>query len=130
MQSVPPRVWGDTGDHTANAPISAAPSHADDNCLLPIARRRPAAHANSVPPFSAVIGLIYLHRRTIQLKTILGQKAAGSVEDAPSGLIGDPDFPLNLLGGDPQREDPTRYIAQNQALSEVLDLPKTVPASG
>src|SRR5215469_248226 len=49
---------------------------------------------------SAVVSLVDLHRRPLQLQFAIGEERANPVEHAPRALIGDASFPLNLLRGD------------------------------
>jgi hypothetical protein len=51
-------------------------------------------------PLAAVVHLIHLHRRTLQLHSVFGEQRANLFEHAPCGLVGDASFALNLFCGD------------------------------
>ena len=51
-------------------------------------------------PLAAVVHLIHLDRRTLQLQAVLGQETPNLAEHAPRGFVSDACFPLNLLCGD------------------------------
>src|SRR5438045_5950766 len=51
-------------------------------------------------PLSAVVHLVHLHRRTLQLHPLFGEERANLPEHAPCGLVGDASLPLNLFRGD------------------------------
>src|SRR5882724_2507789 len=82
----------------ANARWSAALGH-PDNCNL-VASVRGTPLPALMPTLSAVVHLIHLNRRTLQLQTVLGQKTPNLAEHAPRCFVGDASFPLNLLCGD------------------------------
>src|SRR6266436_10034758 len=73
--------------------------HHSDNCNLVAAIGRPSAPSLSLS-LPAVVHLVHLHRRTLQLQTVLGQETPNLAEHAPRCFVGDASFPLNLLCGD------------------------------
>src|SRR6266850_1115979 len=98
MQSHFLRVRRYTRHYAANAPVLAALHHSHDRNLV-----TPVGWASTLAdslPLSAVVHLIHLHRRTLQLQTVLGQETPNLAEHAPRSFVGDASFPLNLLCGD------------------------------
>src|SRR5882724_9782166 len=91
-------IGSNTRYDTASASRSAALGHAD-NCNL-VASVRWASLSTLVASLSAVVHFIHLHRRALQLQTILGQESPNLAEHAPRCFVGDASFPLNLLCGD------------------------------
>src|SRR6266568_140455 len=84
-------IRGNAGHNAANAPIVAALDHADDGSLVLAPEVSPAS--------PAVESFIHLHRRTLQLQTVLGQETPNLAEHAPRCFVGDASLPLNLLCG-------------------------------
>src|SRR5437867_5717088 len=91
-------VRSHASDDPANASRSAALCHSYDRNL--VTPERWTALPALPLSLSAVVHLIHLHRRTLQLQTILGQETPNLPEHAPRGFVGDASFPLNLLRGD------------------------------
>src|SRR5947209_18040788 len=98
VKSFPCRIRSHTRHDAARASCGAAFGYSY-NCNLVTSERWTALPTLS-PSLSAVVHLIHLHRRTLQLQTVLGQEAPNLAEHAPRGLVGDACFPLNLLRGD------------------------------
>src|ERR1700730_2825899 len=92
------RVWRYASHHAPDATVFAAFDHSH-NCNLVAVARRPSAP--SLPkPLSAVVHLIHLHRRSLQLHSIFGEQGADLPEHAPCSFVGDASLSLNLLRGD------------------------------
>src|SRR5438874_999575 len=97
VNGFPLSVRSNASHYAAYAPVLAAFHHANDRNLV-APERWPSALADSLP-LAAVVHLIHLNRRTLQLQTVLGQETPNLAEHAPRGFIGDASFPLNLLRG-------------------------------
>src|SRR6266404_2736267 len=98
VKSVPGGIGSNTRHDAANASRSAALGHSDDRNLVTSVGRTPLP---ALPPsLPAVVHLIHLNRRTLQLQTILGQETPNLAEHAPRCFVSDASFPLNLLCGD------------------------------
>lgn len=91
------RVVSYASDHAARALRSAALDHSDDGYLMAL-ERWPSLSALS-PSLSAVVHLIHLHRRALQLHIALRKQRANLPENAPRGFVGNASLALNLLGG-------------------------------
>src|SRR6266404_1469958 len=82
----------------ANMPVLAALHHSHDrNLVAPVGWASTLADSLSL---SAVVHLIHLHRRTLQLHPLFGEQRANLAEHAPRSFVGDACLPLNLLCGD------------------------------
>src|SRR6266568_1575171 len=88
-------IGSDTRNNSANSSFTIALNHTNDGNLVTAIRRTPLPTA----PLSAVVHLIHLNRRTLQLQTVLGQETPNLAEHAPRCFVGDASLPLNLLCG-------------------------------
>src|SRR6266581_4252759 len=98
MKSFLLRVRRNASHDAAIVSRSAALYHAHD-CNL-VASRRWTPTLPHPLSLSAVIHLIHLNRRTLQLHPLFREERANLAEHAPSGFVGDASFALNLLRGD------------------------------
>ena len=87
-----------TRHNPTNLSVGAALDHAHDRDFVTPVRR--TALSALMLSLSAVVHLIHLHRRTLQLQTILGQETPNLAEHAPRCFVSDACLPLNLLCGD------------------------------
>src|ERR1041385_2853679 len=84
--------------YTSHATVLRAFHHSDNRNLVRTIGR-PSAPSLSLP-LSAVVHLIHLHRRTLQLHPLFGEQGANLTEHAPRGFVGHSGLALNLLCGD------------------------------
>lgn len=98
VKSLLGRIRRHASHYAANTSIGATFDHANDRNLVR-AFRRPSASSDSLS-LSAVVHLIHLNRRALQLQTVLGQETPNLAEHAPRCFVGDASLPLNLLCGD------------------------------
>src|SRR5579885_2627402 len=98
VQSFASGVGSHTSNDAANATRPIPLDHSHHRNFVAALRRTTLTALTT--PFAAVVHLIHLHRRTLQLLPLLGEQGANLTEHAPRGFVGDASLPLNLLCGD------------------------------